>query len=157
MKEGCQIGSLLFLIKAPFDTHAGIAHKFFAGEIIAHFYLCADIQVRALEPSPHIVPYLRLGDQHPTLLAEILLAPYIQKARETQARRGAKIITTPYKRKLDRYGVMDPVRAIGDIFIEQFDIEDILVIRGMQAVVQAYQRRVIDPVSAQTCRVPVET
>ena len=150
------------LVKSPFDSQTGVAHESCARrtavEVITEFDLRADIEIRALEPPSDIIPQLRLGEQYERLLSAETLSPYIQETRETQAGRGAEIVAAPDKRELDRRPVLDAVVRIDDVFIEQFEIEDVLVISGVQAVVEAYERRVVDAVAAKVAhRVFVDT
>lgn len=128
-----------------------------AGEIITELDLGTDVQVRALKPPSDIVPQLGLGDEHPALLADVLLSPYIEETRETQSRRGTEIVAAPDESELEGHGVMDSVGAVSDVFIEKLDVEDVLVIVGMEAVVDADERGIVDAVSAQPRGVAIET
>ncbi len=139
-------------VKTPFETKAGVAHETVSGEVIAELDLGSDMQVRALEPSSHIVPQLGFADEHERLPSRIPLPPYIQKSGETQSRRCTEIIASPDEGELQGHLVGGLVIIIHDILVQQFEVEDVLVIGGMEAVVESDERGMVDSVAAYIAR-----
>ena len=129
------------LVKTPFDTEAGIAHESFAGEVITEFDLRADIEVRALEPPSEVVPELRFGDQHRRLPICQPLSPHIEETGEAETGGSTEVIAAPDEGELkgddvplllmpDALFVLaaPDIEVVNDVFEEQFEIEDVLVI-----------------------------
>lgn len=112
-----QIFAYFFLIKLPFDAEARIAHESLAREVVTEFNLRADMQVRAFEPLPDLIPELRLRNENEGLLCGVSLSPDIRKAGERQSRRGAEILAFPDKSELQRRLIMRLVEIIYYIFI----------------------------------------
>ena len=148
----------MYLIKRPFDAEAGVAHKAAGGgtgEVIGELDLGSNIQIRALKPPSDVIPQLRLGDEDEGLGVAEPLSPDVEESREPQSRRRAEIITSPDKGELQRHLVMDAVVGFDDVFIEQFEVEDVLVIGRVEAVVESDECGMVDAVSAQLIAKPV--
>ena len=77
----------------------------------------------------------------------IPLTPNIEESGETQTRRRAEIIAPSNESELQRHRVLEDIIIIDNHFPEQLQIEDILIIPRMQAVVETEQRCMIDTIS----------
>jgi hypothetical protein len=107
------------------------------------------MQMGATEPLSHIVPELGFAQDAERLTGGVTLAPDIQEAGETQTGCGAEIVATPDEGKLQRDLVLQFVVRVGDILIEQLEIEDILIVVGMEAVVDAGEGSMVDGITAE--------
>lgn len=137
------------LVKRPFDTEAGVDHEAFAGEVTGELDLRADIKVGALEPSSDIVPELGFGDEHHGLLSAYLLSPDIEEAGEAESGCGTEIIASPDKSELKGHVVVDPVAFGQDVFIEEFQVEDVLEVLCVEAVVESDECGMMNTVTAE--------
>ena len=92
---------------------------------------------------------------------EQFLSPNIEEAGEAESGQRAEIVAAPDKSKLQGdlvSGLPDPLTVcvpvlphvilVHNVFEEQFEVEYILVVRGMQAVVQSDECGMVDAVAS---------
>ena len=125
-------------LEIPFDAEAGVTHKAMAGEVVRELDLGAYIEVWAVEPSSDIVPQLGFGDHDKRLAVGGVLSPYIEESGETQSGSGTEVVASPDKSELERHFIVQSVAVvgIGDVLVEQLEVEDILIVRRMEAIVE---------------------